>query len=53
MYCIYVWRPLMEASSTFQNIRPPVVSRWSRKVAESEYTVIFIIEVYVDNLEYS
>ena len=32
MYCIYVWRPLMEASSTLENIRPPVVSRWSQKV---------------------
>ena len=32
MYCIYVWRPIMEASSTIENIRPPIVSRWSRKV---------------------
>ena len=32
MYCIYVWRPIMEAISTLENIRPPVVSRWSRKV---------------------
>ena len=32
MYCIYVWRPIMEASSTLENVRPPVVSRWSRKV---------------------
>ena len=32
MYCIYVWRPLMEASRTLENIRPPVVSRWSQKV---------------------
>ena len=32
MYCIYVWRPLMEASSTLENIRQPVVSRWSRKI---------------------
>ena len=32
MYCIYVWRPIMEASSTLENIRPPVVSRWSQKV---------------------
>ena len=32
MDCIYVWRPIMEASSTLENIRPPVVSRWSRKV---------------------
>ena len=55
MYCIYVWRPIMEASSTLENIRPPVVYRWSRKleVTMSEYTVTFIIEVSVDNLEYS
>ena len=32
MYCIYVWRPIMEASSTLEKIRPPVVSGWSRKV---------------------
>ena len=32
MYCIYVWRPLMEASSTHENVRPPVVSGWSQKV---------------------
>ena len=32
MYCIYVWRPIMEAISTLENIRPPVVSRWSQKV---------------------
>ena len=32
MDCIYVWRLIMEASSTLENIRPPVVSRWSRKV---------------------
>ena len=32
MHCIYVWRPLMEASSTLENIRPPVVSRLSRKL---------------------
>ena len=32
MYCIYVWKPLMEASRTLENIRPPVVSRWSQKV---------------------
>ena len=32
MYCIYVGRPIMEASSTLEDIRPPVVSRWSRKV---------------------
>ena len=32
MYCIYVWRPIMEASSTLEDIMPPVVSRWSRKV---------------------
>ena len=32
MYCIYVWRPLMEAGRTLENIRPPVVSRWSQKV---------------------
>ena len=58
MYCIYVWRPLMEASRTHENIRLPVVSRWSQKVnnclkLESEYTVTFIIEPSVDNLEYS
>ena len=23
MYCIYVWRPLMEASSTLEKIRLP------------------------------
>ena len=40
----------MEAISTLENIRPPVVSRWSQKVKKlfevtmSEYTVIFIIE---------
>ena len=33
MYCIYVWRPLMEASSTLENIRPPFVFRWSQKVS--------------------
>ena len=51
----------MEASSTLEDIRPPVVSRWSQKlkkkllfeVTMSEYTVIFIMEVSVDNLEYS
>ena len=32
MYCIYVWRPIMEAISTLENIRPPVVSRWSQKL---------------------
>ena len=32
MYCMYVWRTIMEASSTLENIRPPVVSRWGRKV---------------------
>ena len=32
MYCIYVWRPIMEAISTLENIRPSVVSRWSQKV---------------------
>ena len=32
MYCIYVWRPLTEASRTLENIRPLVVSIWSRKV---------------------
>ena len=60
MYCIYVWRPIMEASSTLEDRRPPVVSRRSRKVQNncfevtmSEYTFIFIIEVSVDNLENS
>ena len=24
MYCIYVWRPIMEAISTLENIRPPI-----------------------------
>ena len=32
MYCMYVRRPLMEKSRTIENIRPPVVSRWSQKV---------------------
>ena len=32
MYCIYIWRPLMEASSTLENMRPPVVSRCSQKI---------------------
>ena len=32
MYCIYVWRPLMEASSTLEKIRLPVVSRWGQAV---------------------
>ena len=32
MYCIYVWRPIMEASSTLMDMKPPVVSRWSQKV---------------------
>ena len=32
MYCIYVWRPIMEASRTLENIRSTVVSRWSQKV---------------------
>ena len=47
MYCIYVWRPIMEAISTLENIRPPVVSRWSQKVKKlfevtmSEYAVIY------------
>ena len=51
----------MEASSTLENIRPPVVSRWRQKVnnclrlhAELEYTVTcYIIEPSVDNLEHS
>ena len=32
MYIIYIWRPIMEASNTLENIRTPVVSTWSRKV---------------------
>ena len=24
MYCIHVWRPIMEASSTLENIRPGI-----------------------------
>ena len=31
-YVLYLcMEPIMEASSTLENIRPPVVSRWSRK----------------------
>ena len=49
----------MAASSTLENIRPPVVSRWSRKVnsclrLQCQYILLYIIiEVSVDNLEYS
>ena len=32
MYCMHVWRPIMEASSTIENIMPPVVSKWNEKV---------------------
>ena len=60
MYCIYVWRPLMEASSTLENIRPSVVSRWRQKVdnclrlqSQNILLHLYIIELPVDNLEYS
>ena len=59
MYYIYVWRPIMEAISTLESIRPPVVSRWSRKVNNclrlqcQNILLYIIIEVFVDNLEYS
>ena len=59
MNCIYVWRPIMEASSTLENISPSVVSRWSRKVNNclglqcQNILLYIIIEVFVDNLEYS
>ena len=54
----------MEASSTLENIRPPDVSRWIGlsmcntytkllEVTMSCYTVIFILELSVDNLQYS
>ena len=59
MYCTNVWRPIMEAISTLENITPPVVSRWSRKVNNclrlqcQNILLYIIIEVFVDNLEYS
>ena len=59
MFCIYVWRPIMEAISTLENIRPLVVSRWSREVNNclrlqcQNILLYIIIEVFVDNLEYS
>ena len=59
MYCIYVWRPIMETISTLENIRPPVVSRWSQEVNNylrlqcQNILLYIIIEVSVDNLEYS
>ena len=59
MYCMYVWRPIMEAISTLENIRPSVVSRWSRKVNDclrlqcQNILLYIIIEVFVDNLEFS
>ena len=59
MYCIYVWRPIMEAISTLENIRPPVVSRWNREVNNclrlqcQNILLYIIIEVFVDNWEYS
>ena len=49
----------MEAISTLENIRPSVVSRWSRKVnnclrLQCQNILLYsIIEVFVDNLEYS
>ena len=52
-------RPIMEASSTLENIRSPVVSRLSRKVInclrlQCQNILLYIfIEVSVDNLEYS
>ena len=49
MYCIYVWRPLMEASSTLENIscfQTEPKSKLLLKVTESEFTVTFIIERY-------
>ena len=52
-------RPIMEASSTLENIRSPVVSRLSRKVnnclrLQCQNILLYIfIEVAVDNLEYS
>ena len=58
MYCIYVWRQIMEAY-WLENIRPPVVSRWSRKVNNclrlqcQNILLYIIIEVFVDNLENS
>ena len=59
MHFIYVWRPIMEGISMLENIRPPVVSRWSRKVniclrLQCQNILLYIIiEVFVDNLEYS
>ena len=49
----------MEAISTLENIRPPAVSRWSRKVNNcfrlqcQNILLYIIIEVFVDNVEYN
>ena len=44
MYCIYVWRPIMEAISTLENIRPPVVVKNCLRLQCQNILLYIIIE---------